>query len=327
MKEIFNSNFYKNCLIITLSLIAGSCNTPTKNNLSAKEIYSLTVNNTVTVTTEKGLGSGFFIDSNIIVTNYHVIEGVESAFVVLNNSEVKYPVIGFIGVDQINDLILLKIEYKNNNYIELAENMPQPGEKVFAIGSPVGLSKTISDGLISGIRNFQNKKLLQITAPISHGSSGCPIINDRGQLVGVAVSGIDDASNIGFCIPSNLIKTLFDFKQDFASQLKNLHNLPDHQNGKSNVPDVNSTPENEKPKEIKRPTKSNIDEGWLFLQQLQKKPYEEQLQIIDNLISNEPNNYLGYLARADKLWISKGGTNGLEDLNKAISLNPSGPQG
>lgn len=209
------------------------CNSPTPEHhaidaksgteiLSAKEVYQRNVNKTVTVITQKGLGSGFFIDSNIIVTNYHVIESVDKAEILLNNSEKKYAVIGYLAVDKVNDLILLQIEEKNNGFIAMADKMPQPGEKIYAIGSPVGLNKTISEGIISGVRDFESKKLLQITAPISHGSSGCPILNESGNLVGVAVGGITEASNIGFCIPINFLKSLIDFKETYFKELSGL---------------------------------------------------------------------------------------------------------
>ena len=310
------------------------CNSPTPEqkeintksgteNLSATEIYQRTVNETVTVITKKGLGSGFFIDSNIIVTNYHVIEGADKADILLNNSEKKYAVIGYLAVDKINDLILLQIEYISTSFISMADKMPQPGEKIYAIGSPVGLSKTISDGLISGIRDFQNKKLLQITAPISHGSSGCPIIDERGRLVGVAVSGITDASNIGFCIPVNFIKTLLDFRQGFTSELSSLYSNQSQEITAVENPPINNTPP--KKEIVVSKTKSNKEKQSDYdelLLSILFKPANEQSEIIEKCIQMEPNNYKGYRARAflkyNKLSDYYGA---LSDINKALQLN------
>jgi hypothetical protein len=291
-------------------------------NLSAQEIYQRTVNNTVTIITTKGFGSGFFIDSNIIVTNYHVIEGANIAEVLLNNSDKKYSVIGYLAVDKINDLVLLQIEYKNNGFITMADKMPQPGIKVYAIGSPVGLTKTISDGLISGIRDFGNKKLLQITAPISHGSSGCPIINEHGKLVGVAVSGISEASNIGFCIPVSFIKTLLDFRQEYTSHLSSLKSC-------TGVNDIKTT---EQPKVIapsKRETTitsskskteiiSTYDE---LLISAHLKPENERIEIIEKCIQMEPLNYKGYRARALQKYQASDYSGALGDINRALRLN------
>ncbi len=215
--------------LILVLLLVTSCNSPEPKNsntdnkiLSAKEIYDKNLDNTVTITTSKGLGSGFFIDSNIIVTNYHVIEGAETAVVVLNNSNQKQMVLGYLAVDKINDLALLQLNYKNKTFIKIEDQIPRPGEKVFAIGSPVGLDKTISEGIISGLRDFESKKLLQITAPISHGSSGCPILNENNRLVGVAVGGLSDAENIGFCIPTNYVNSLIAFRNNYSTPLKTL---------------------------------------------------------------------------------------------------------
>lgn len=200
--------------------------------LSAKEIYSENVNNTVTVVTPSGLGSGFFVDTDLIITNYHVIKGDNKAEIILNNSAKKIPVLGYLSVDIINDIVLLKIDYKNETFLKLENKVPQTGEKVFAIGSPVGLNKTISEGIVSGIRSFETKNLLQITTPISHGSSGCPIINEYGKLVGVAVGGVEEANNIGFCIPTNYIKSLIDFKESYPKELTvlNINNPHDSDN-------------------------------------------------------------------------------------------------
>ncbi len=213
--------------LLLLSILFNSCSSSTVNNvdshkLDAKEIYKRTVNNTVTVVTESGLGSGFFVDTNKIITNYHVIENIDKANIILNNSDKKYTVLGYLAVDKANDLVLLQIDFNNVNFIKLESKMPQPGEKVYAIGSPIGLAKTISEGIVSGIRDFEHKKLLQITAPISQGSSGCPILNEEGNVVGVAVAGIDNASNVGFCIPSNFVNTLLDFKSEYYKELSTL---------------------------------------------------------------------------------------------------------
>ena len=173
--------------------------------------------------TANGLGSGFFIDKNLIITNYHVIEGENEAFISLNNSDKKIKVIGYQSIDKVNDLVLLQVDYINQSFIELENNVPKPGEKVYAIGSPVGLNKTISEGIVSGIRSFKDNKLIQITTPISHGSSGCPVINENGKVIAVAVSGIEGASNIGFCIPSNYINSLLDFKETYSKEISSLN--------------------------------------------------------------------------------------------------------
>ena len=210
-------------IIISFLLLSCKDKKVVDTKLTARQVYDKNVNNTVTVVTPNGLGSGFFIDKNLVITNYHVIEGQNSAEVILNNFDKKIKVIGYLSIDKVNDLVLLKINYSNNSYLEIEKKIPSPGDKVFAIGSPIGLNKTISEGIVSGIRSLENNKLIQITTPISHGSSGCPIINEKGKLVAVAVSGIDGASNIGFCIPTNYVNSLIDFKESYPKEISSLN--------------------------------------------------------------------------------------------------------
>ncbi len=190
--------------------------------LNANEVYNSTVLKTVTIVTENSLGSGFFVDSDKVVTNYHVIEGSSRASIIVNSSSTRFPVTGYVSLDLSNDLILLQVEFKSDSWVTIEKKVPQIGEKVFAIGSPVGLPKTISEGIVSGLRKLNNKQLLQITTPISPGSSGCPILNEAGYLVGVAVGGIEQGNNIGFCIPSSLVRGLIDFKDSYSKSLSDL---------------------------------------------------------------------------------------------------------
>jgi S1-C subfamily serine protease len=102
----------------------------------ATNIYRNTVNSTVTIETDIGLGSGFFISENIIVTNYHVIEGASEAYCYTNNSSSKYKIEGYLAVDKLVDLILLKVSGLNRTALRIASGSPTPGQKIFVIGSP-----------------------------------------------------------------------------------------------------------------------------------------------------------------------------------------------
>jgi uncharacterized protein (TIGR02145 family) len=188
-------------------------------------IYKNTVNSTVTIETDIGLGSGFFVSENVIVTNYHVIEGASEAYCYTNNSSTKYKIEGYLAVDKSVDLILLKVSGLNRTALKIAPGSVTPGQKVYVIGSPKGLPASISDGMVSGLRDFEGYKLIQITAPISPGSSGGPVLNANGELIGVSVGQYKDGQNLNFAIPkSNLEKLLIAQEINFIP-ITSLYNL------------------------------------------------------------------------------------------------------
>jgi len=92
--------------------------------------------------------------------------------------------------------------------LPLSSESVAPGEQVFAIGNPEGLERTISQGIISGLRKHDDRDLLQITTPISHGSSGGPILNGKGEVVGVAVGMFENGQNLNFAVPVSFVKEI-----------------------------------------------------------------------------------------------------------------------
>ena len=188
----------------------------------ASLIYKNTVNSTVTILTDDGQGSGFFVAPNIIATNYHVVEGATNASCILNNSDIEYKIDGYVGVDKSVDLILLKVSTLNKPAIKFAVTTASIGQKIYVIGSPQGLPATISDGIISGMRDFEGNKLLQMTASISPGSSGGPVLNSNGELIGISVSQLTEGQNLNFAIPKSYLQILLDFKKNTPSALSSL---------------------------------------------------------------------------------------------------------
>jgi hypothetical protein len=162
-----------------------------------------------------GYGSGFIIDDELIVTNVHVIEGSSSAYVLLNGEEKKYTVSGYVSIDKANDLVILKISGLYGTKLSLgSETPPEIGEKIFAVGNPKGFNGTFSEGIVSGIRNLQSNQVLQITAPISPGSSGGPVLNSSGQVVGIAFASFTGGQNLNFAIP---VKELLNLKSKIGN--------------------------------------------------------------------------------------------------------------
>jgi Tfp pilus assembly protein PilF len=155
-------------------------------------------------------GSGFFIDSDRVVTNRHVIEGAYRAEIHSSTGTV-YPVKGVLAVDAEGDLALLKVEAAASQVrpLSLDRTSPQEGESVVVIGNPFGLEGSVTNGIVSAVRDIPTfGRIIQITAPISPGSSGSPVVNMQGQVIGVATLQITGGQSVNFAIPSERISQL-----------------------------------------------------------------------------------------------------------------------
>ncbi|HXD31667.1 MAG TPA: tetratricopeptide repeat protein [Pyrinomonadaceae bacterium] len=155
-------------------------------------------------------GSGFFIDTDRVVTNRHVIEGAVRAEIHSSTGTV-YPVKGVLAVDAEGDLALLKVDAPPGvaRPLSLDRTSPQEGESVVVIGNPFGLEGSVSNGIVSAVRDIPTfGRIIQITAPISPGSSGSPVVNMQGQVLGVATLQITGGQSINFAIPAERISQL-----------------------------------------------------------------------------------------------------------------------
>jgi len=155
------------------------------------------------------LGSGFFVKEDMVATNLHVIEGAVSGYTKIVGKKPKYDIAGFVTIDQQRDLVLLKVQGVKAPTLVLADsNDVAVGDEVYAIGNPQGLEGTFSKGIISSIRKIGKDSLLQITAPISPGSSGGPVLDNEGKVVGVSVATFKGGQNLNFAIPSSYLRPL-----------------------------------------------------------------------------------------------------------------------
>ncbi len=155
-------------------------------------------------------GSGFFIDTDRVVTNRHVIEASYRAEVHSSAGSI-YPVKGVLAVDAEGDIAILKVEVPANQVrpLPLDRTSPQEGESVVVIGNPFGLEGSVTNGIVSAVRDIPTfGRIIQITAPISPGSSGSPVVNMQGQVIGVATLQITGGQSINFAIPSERISQL-----------------------------------------------------------------------------------------------------------------------
>jgi hypothetical protein len=151
------------------------------------------------------LGSGLIVNSSgIIITNFHVIEGAYPVKVKLSCGDI-YDDIGVIDIDERKDIAIIKIKGWNLPEVKLGNSdVVKVGDQIVVIGNPKGLENSVTDGLISGIRDTgKGYKMNQISAPISLGSSGSPVFNMRGEVVGIATSSQVEGQNLNFSIPIN----------------------------------------------------------------------------------------------------------------------------
>src|ERR1044071_4676473 len=155
-------------------------------------------------------GSGFFVESDRVVTNRHVLEGAYRAEVHSSTGAV-FPVKGVLAVDLEGDIALLKIDPPATPIkpLPLDKTSPQEGESVVVIGNPLGLEGSVTNGIVSAVRDIPTfGRIIQITAPISSGSSGSPVVNMQGQVIGIATLQITGGPSVNFAIPSERISQL-----------------------------------------------------------------------------------------------------------------------
>ena len=158
-----------------------------------------------------GQGSGFFINKEgDVITNYHVLQNASHAEIILSDGG-KYPIKKVLAEDKEGDLLRISVDIPGNKVRPLlvSPTFPEVGERIVVIGTPLGLDKTVSDGIVSAVREIpQIGKIIQVTAPISFGSSGSPVIDMNGKVIGVATFFIRDGQNLNFAIPAERINRL-----------------------------------------------------------------------------------------------------------------------
>jgi hypothetical protein len=174
---------------------------------------------------ERRLGSGFVVrKTGEILTNFHLVEGANTVTVKLRNDEI-YDEVTLLEADARRDVALIKVRGWNLPVVRLGDSdLVQVGERVVAIGNPRGLEQTVTDGLISAIRDTgKGYKLFQMSVPISTGSSGGPLFNMTGEAIGITAAYLEGGQNLNFAIPINYGLALL---QDRASPAKGTPSVP-----------------------------------------------------------------------------------------------------
>jgi len=176
----------------------------------------------------RGGGTGFFVkEEGLLVTNRHVIDGKVRALAKLSNGEF-WPVEGVLSVDSNGDLVLLTLGVKGIYFptLSLTDTEIETGQPIIVIGSPLGHEGTVSNGTVSELKDVSDfGKIIKHTAPVSKGSSGSPVLNMKGEVIGVVVGySIVEDESLGFAISVDRVKWLLSHRQATPSELVELVN-------------------------------------------------------------------------------------------------------
>ena len=190
----------------------------------------------VQVRTPGGLGSGFLLnDEGHLITNFHVIEGETQISIEVYHQRAgqlerrAYKQVRIVAMNKFADLALLKIEDKDTPKfasVALGEaDVLSVGERVFAIGSPLGLERTVTEGILSTkTRQMQGALYLQTTTQINPGNSGGPLFNLRGEVIGVTNMKITFGEGLGFAIPVEQVRFFLEHRDAYAYDAENPSN-------------------------------------------------------------------------------------------------------
>jgi S1-C subfamily serine protease len=176
------------------------------------------------------MGSGFFVARDIVATNFHVIDQAAAGYAKLVGQSAKLNIKGVVGSDPPHDLALIQLEPSLAPPLPVAPKLSvNIGDAVYAIGNPLGLEGTFSPGVVSSVREIGQDHVLQITAPISPGSSGGPVLDQTGTVIGVSFASIANGQNLNFAIPSEYVAALRNQK----TELRSFKTLPPSDNQKT----------------------------------------------------------------------------------------------
>ncbi len=178
--------------------------------LTPAEIAARGLPSVVTMRTSHSLGTGFVVRADgWIATNLHVIVGGPQLKVTLRDGR-ELEVVEVLAASPDHDLALVRVEAQGLPTLALGDSdAMRPGDPVVAIGNPLGLEDTVSNGLVSARRKVSaDFEVLQVSAPIAPGSSGGPLFNDRGQVVGISQAVMQGGQNLAFVVPVRYLATL-----------------------------------------------------------------------------------------------------------------------
>lgn len=320
-------------LILILSLLNTSIFA--QKELTADKIFDNVNNSVVVILAYDGKGnlyqgSGIVINNEgYVVTNYHVCKDANKFEI--NHYKKAYKDVQMIKQDPDKDIAVLKVSNFPFGSIKIGNSEElKPGQRVYAIGSPEGYENSISEGIISGVRHDSNgNEVIQMTAPITEGSSGGAVVNTKGELVGMSMSGQHEGS-IYFAVPVEDILKLFDNK--FTVNTDNFSN-----NETESVDYFNEGKDaNEKQNYedavfyFSKFLESNPNDNEAFYNRgyarLKLKAYKLAIGDFTKSIGSGSENFEVYFYRANAYYLLGDFENALEDYTNAINLSPTLPE-
>lgn len=174
--------------------------------------------------TPVAMGTGFYFKKNLLATNHHVVDGASSFLVKNIGTGQQFKASQIRSYSEMLDIALIEVA-ETAQPLEISQNNKQNiGEKVVVIGNPRGLEGSVSTGIISGIRPISDFDVYQLTAPISPGSSGGPVFNIDGEVLGIATFTIRESQNLNFAMPASLLDALGEKKMKWEP-VKNIESV------------------------------------------------------------------------------------------------------
>lgn len=332
----------KRAIYLHLILLLSSASLFSQDELPAEKIFEKVDNSIVVIlsydkTGEVSQGSGVVVDNiGTIATNHHVC--LDAVRIDIKHYSKEIRDVKVIRYDAVKDILLLSSGDNSFNPISRGNSSAlKPGQRVYAIGSPEGYENSISEGIVSGFRTDENNvRLIQMTTPITEGSSGGAVVNSRGELVGLSVSGQHEG-NLYFAVPVNDVYALLELAPPPPIT--------------ENPPSINITTANESTKlgedpasiykngEIAEENKNYSDAEKFFSQYLEKfssdarayykrgyarfklKDYKKAITDFTNVIENGGNSE-SYFYRGNCYYSIKDYPNAHADYTKAMEFEP-----
>ena len=303
--------------------------------LSADKIFDNVNNSVVVVLAYDGKGnlyqgSGIVINSDgYVVTNYHVCKDANKFEI--NHYKKAYKDVQIVKQDPDKDIAILKVPNFPLNSIKIGNsNELKPGQRIYAIGSPEGYENSISEGIISGVRHDSNgNQVIQMTAPITEGSSGGAVVNTKGELVGMSMSGQHDGS-IYFAVPVEDILELLDNKQ-IVSTDNFSNNEKDTEDYFNEGKDANDKQNYEDAvfyfsKFLESNSESNTAYYYRGYARLKLKDFKLAIGDLTKAIGSGSDDFEMYFYRGNAYYFTNDFANALKDYTKAVSLSPTLPE-